>query len=313
MDGSARNETSTRRGMLRALARTAARHARDGVEIVGPSLEDTSAVAMPPLSPAVPERRPARSPERVASVQELLAIAHAEGLTRRDAELRGLARRSLRMTPIEAARAPAWILTAENWDAGSGEVLLATINLAAISTEERLPAGQGWLTLFVESGTQTTDPEPRRAHGVVLDAPPALSSPAEPVGLHPELVIPRRWHEAVQALDLDDREAEAYDRLRARLQTVQGVETDDHGGIEIAYHRLLGYPNETSGGMPLDCVRAWRDCSLPDPPADESGLLSNAWRLLAQVSIGERRRAYVWIHAGDLVGAEFGRLFAFVR
>ena len=104
------------------------------------------------------------------------------------------------------------------------------------------------------------------AHGVVLDFPAAISDVATPVALGPELVLPRRWHEAVQALGLDDTEADAYDRLRTRAQLLQGVESEDNGGPDIAYHRLLGYPNETTGSMPADCIRALHNWSAADEP-----------------------------------------------
>jgi hypothetical protein len=265
---------------------------------------------------AMPARHAARALARAPSLDELLELAHEEGLTRRDDELRALARRSLRMTPAEQGHGDAWILTGDDWGAAGGEVLLGLINLAAASAHDYGLSGTGWLVLFVASGDGSADFEARRAHGVLVDMPPAVSDAAEPVVLSPELVIPRRWHEAVQALEFDDSEVEAYDRLRTRLQAFQGIESDDDGGAQIAYHRLLGYPNETTGNMPQDCVRALRDWSAADglesdpvhPP-----LPSHEWRLLAQISVGQWRRAYVWIHRTDLDAGEYGNLCAFVR
>jgi hypothetical protein len=170
--------------------------------------------------------------------------------------------------------------------------------------------------VFVGASDDSSETEARRAQGFVLDMPAAISQGAEPVAVGPELVLPRRWHEAVQAVEFDHDEAEAYDRLRARLQGLQGVERDDDGGPGIAYHRLLGYPNETTGSMPGECIDALRRWSVGD--AAEPGPLSGAlpsleWQLLAQISVGERRRAYVWIRPSDLEAGVFDRLCAFVR
>jgi hypothetical protein len=327
MDELIEPDASTRRGLLRALARTAARQTREGAAALGPGgLEALLAGDEPPsarsqgaaapIMPAMPARSPARATARAASLDELLALAHAEGLTQRDDELRALARRSLRMTPTEAARADAWILTGDDWGAARDEVLLALIHLAATSAHDCCLPGEGWLALFIESSDGSIDSEARRAHGVLLEMPAAIPNGAEPVALSPELAIPRRWHEAAQALEFDDSEADAYDRLRTQLRVLQGIENDDDGGLRIAYHRLLGYPNETTGNMPPDCVRAQRDWSAAagletDPGAP--ALPSREWQLLAQISVGRRRRAYVWIHQTDLEAREFGRLVAFVR
>lgn len=327
MDELIEPETSTRRGLLRAFARTAARRAQEGADIVGPGglqgllmgdelASKGAAGEAPPNVPATPTRYPARAPMRAATFNDLLALARAEGLMQRDDELRALARRSLRMTPIEAAHADAWILTKDDWVATGDEVLLALINLSAAGIHGCELPGEGWLGLFVESVDGSAESDARRARGVVLDMPAAVSGAAEPAALHPELVIPRRWHEAVQALDLDDIEAKAYERLRKRVHVLQGVETEADGGPGIAYHRLLGYPNETTGNMPADCVRALRSWSVADGPESDPVdpvLPSREWLLLAQISVGERRRAYVWIRQTDLEAGEFGKLCSFVR
>ena len=324
MDELIEPETSTRRGLLRALAQTAARRTTDRADITGPggfhglltgdeSRSDGSADAVAPTGPA---RYPARTPVRAASVDELLALAHGEGLALRNDELRAVARHSLRMTPVEAGHADGWILTSDDSVDVGDEVLQALINLTATGVHDCGLTGTGWLALFVGSGHGSAESEARSAHGVVLDMPAAMSDAAEPVALHPELVIPRRWHEAIQALGFDDTEAEAYDQLRTRLQVLQGIESDADGGPGIAYHRLLGYPDETTGSMPLDCVRALRAWSAADglesDPVDPP-LPSHELKLLAQISVGERRRAYVWIHQTDLAAGEFGRFCAFVR
>jgi hypothetical protein len=320
-------EISTRRGLLRALAQTAARHTREGVEAVGPG--GLQGLLNPDQSPgdmvadaprwgvtARPARHPARRPERAASLDELLAFAHAEELTERDDELRRLAMRSLRMTTTEPANADAWILTSDDWITAGDEVLLALINLNATTIHHCELRVIGWLALFAQVGDSSIGSGAMHAHGVVLDLPAVIPDAAEPVALSPELVLPRRWHEAVQALDFDDTETEAYARLRARVQLLQGVENADDGGSGIAYHRLLGYPNETTGTMPSECCHALRDWSAAEGLGSDlvdAVLPSYEWRLLTQISVGERRRAYLWIRRTDLHTGEFGKLCAFVR
>jgi hypothetical protein len=327
MDELIEPEKSTRRGLLRAFAQSAARHTRDGAGALGAdrldpllTLDESSpgaaARAAAPGATAMPPRRPARRPEHVASFDELVALAHAEGLRYRDDELRRLATPSLRMTAVQPVHADAWILTSEDWSTAGHEVLLAVVKLGPATTQDCQLPSMGWLALLVDASDSTEESNMRRARGIVSDVPAAISNAAEPVALSPELVLPRRWHEMVQALALDDTEAHAYDRLRTRAQLLQGVESDDDGGPDIAYHRLFGYPNETTGTMPLDCVRALRDSSAAEAlglDVVDPVLPSYQWRLLTQISGGARRRTYVWIRQTDLDTGEFGELCAFVR
>lgn len=320
-------DMSTRRGLLGAVARAAARRTRERADLLGPGglqrllvpdepSGDVAAGAVLGGTTATPARRPAWTPEREASLDELLELAHEEGLVQRDDDLRGLARRSLRMTRVQPAEADAWIVTSEDWIAAGDEALLAVINLEATTIRDHGLPGAGWLALFVKADDGAAGLDPRRARGVVLDLPPAIPDAAEPVVLRPELVLPRRWHEVVQAIGFDDTEANAYDRVRTRAQLLQGVESDDDGGADIAYHRLLGYPNETTGSMPSDCVRALGDWLAPRGDALDAAdpmLASHEWRLLMQISSGERVRTYLWIRFADLNAGRFDTLCAFVR
>jgi hypothetical protein len=306
-------EMSTRRGWLSALARTARSRAAEVSEAVGPGglpglLDQVGSLDGRALAvgadaagtPAVGGREPARAPDRAVSVDELIALAHDEGLTRHDDELRALARRSLRMTSVVPRCAEAWLDTSDAWlDTPGSELLLAQIDLAAALAPGSGLRTEGWLILFARCDADATGEHVVRGHGVLLDDPAAVVEGAQPMALGPETVLPRPWHEAVQAIDFDGTELAAYARLRAQLQELQGVESDDDGGATIAYHRLLGYPDETTGSMPSEC----------EVSASEAG----EWRLLAQISIGRSRRAYVWIQVGDLAAGEFSNLRAFVR
>ena len=313
-------EMSTRRGWLSALARTARSRAQEVSESVGPgglpgllgqvgSLDVGGAAGAHAAGAhaasghaaggqAAGGRDPARAPDRAVSIDELIALAHDEGLTRHDDELRSLARRSMRMTAVVPRCAEAWVDTSDGWlDTPGSELLLAQINLAAAPPGSGLPT-HGWLILFAGCDGESDGALAVHAHGVVLDDPAAVIGGAEPVALGPETVLPRPWHEAVQAIDFDGTELAAYGRLRERVQDLQGVERDDDGGVNVAYHRLLGYPDETTGNMPSE-----REVS-----ASEAG----EWRLLAQISIGGRRRAYLVIAAADLAAGTFTNLRAFV-
>jgi Domain of unknown function (DUF1963) len=313
-------EPTTRRGWLSELARNARRRVQEGAEAVGPQglpgllaqldlfgdgaapgsvvpgsdVEDLSATGWDSA------RRPARAPDRVLSAQELLALANEEGLTGRDDALRALARSSLRMTSVVPRCAEGWIHPTDEWvDVAGSEVLLAQIDLAATrGFDAELPT-EGWLVLFAGTDDEPSGGEGFHAHGVLLEHPAAVLPAAEPVALGAELALPRVWNHAVQSLDLDEAESDAYTRVRARLQGAQGVERDDDGGPLIAYHRLLGYPDDTTGSMPAECAGEESDA------AD--------WRLLAQVSVGAFRRAYLWIRDADLVAGNFADLRAFVR
>jgi hypothetical protein len=313
-------ETSTRRGWLTALARNARRRVQEGAEAVGPQGLQGLLTQLDPFGDAVSPgsgvsgsdaaglsgtgwdsaRRPARAPDRAVSLEELITLAHEEGLAGRDDALRMLARTSLRLTSVVPRCAEGWIRTTDEWvDVAGSEVLLAQIDLgAARGSESGLPA-EGWLVLFAGADNEPSGGEGFHAHGVLLEHPAEVSGGSEPVALGTELALPRVWSDGVQVLDLDESESDAYERLRARVQELQGVEQDDHGDPLISYHRLLGYPDDTTGTMPFECAGEESD------PA--------AWRLLAQLSVGEYRRAYVWIRDADLTAGNFEDLRAFVR
>jgi Domain of unknown function (DUF1963) len=307
------SDVSTRRGLLRVLARNASerlrevapvlREARQSVEAFDLGAGDRSGHALETAWREDETPTPARAPVAAVSVEALIELAHHEGLGERDAELRDLARRSLRMTSADPVRAGASILTSDRWTtAGGTDTLVAQIDLAAAAVHESGVPAQGWMVVFVGPAGAEDTAAARTARGVVLDSPAEIGVGLEPMELGAELVLPRLWHESVQRLEFDDHEAEAYLRTRARVHELQGVEDDGDGGLSIAYHRMLGYPNETTGSMPSDCVAASDDQLQP-----------GQWRLLLQISVAARRRLYVWIRDADLRLGRFQQLCAFVR
>ncbi len=310
-------ETSTRRGWLSALARNARHQVQEGAEAVGPGGLRGLLAQMDPLSDAATDvvtsdptdysasdresaRRPARAPERAMPVEELITLAHEEGLTGHVAALRALARLSVRMTGVPPTGADGWVHATDDWvDVSGSEIVLAQINLAATGDYNVGLPTDGWLVVFAGTDVEPSGGEGFHAHAVVQEHPAERPPGTEPVALGAELALPRVWNDAVQAVGLDVAATEAYARTRAKLPDLQGVERDDDGGSLIAYHRLLGYPDDTTGTMPSECARRWSD------PSD--------WRLLTQVSLGDFRRAYLWIHEADLVAGRFDDLRLFVR
>jgi hypothetical protein len=144
-------------------------------------------------------------------MEDLIELAHSEGLTGRDATLCDVAQRSLRMTQTDPAHANAWILTGDAWTAADGtETLVVQLDLAAVAAHQfRLPT-RGWMVLLVESVRPPEHSAPRTARGVVLDSRAEMGTSLLPVGLDAELVMPRLWHDAVQRLEFDEGEGEAY-------------------------------------------------------------------------------------------------------
>jgi hypothetical protein len=308
------SDVGTRRDLLRLFARNARERAQEVAPLLGEARQSLQAIdlaggdltghTIEAEARADEIATPARAPVRALSVEDLIDVAHSEGLTERDAELRGVAQRSLRMTSTDPAGADAWILTRDAWAAPGGtEALVAQIDLAAAAVHDSKLPTLGWLVLFVEPLDASDESAARMARGVVLDSPAEISPGLEPVGLGAELVMPRLWNAAIQRLELDEAEAEAYVRVRARVHELQGVEDDDDGGLGIAYHRVFGYPNETTGSMPSDCVSG----------SEQDSHRSESWRLLVQISLSARRRLYIWIGDADLRLGSFEELCAFVR
>ena len=311
--------TSNRRDFLRTLGSRVVREAREITEIAAPSvramsefgniLGDNSATddSIPSdFEEPLPIRTEARAPDRCLELEELCELARNEDLEARLPEIQQLARRSVRITPDAAdpGQAEAWLdLDAglEIADAvepiwpGPEFVALAQIALSAPALHETSLAGSGWLVVSVErAATQSPEvPDALRARVQRHEQPLAFAPTMQPMRLGAQLLLPRVWSDPVQELELDPDEHYAYIRVRDQLSERQGVEVERDGGAELAYHRLLGYPDETTGAMPADCVGAAGD---------------GEWQLLAQLSVGWSQRVYVWVADDD-----HERAVAFIR
>ena len=297
---------TNRRGFLRALGLNAARGAQEVAATAAPLVRATSPLATlldaHPSAAAAdgdatrgPERPDAAVPSWCLSVDELRDLVLAEDLGHRAGEVAALTRRSLRLVPVRnPAHACAWLNLDESVALADGPVvrvpgesslLLAQISLAAPALLGTELAGTGWISILVDAETvEVSDwmsSPPRRGRIVMCDAPLGREN-LRPMVFAAQLVLPRVWSEPVQALDLSSDEHDAYVRLRDRLAVRQGVEIEHGGGAEVAYHRVLGYPDETTGTMPADCALVDGD---------------GPWRLLLQVSAGPTKRIYVWVRS----------------
>ena len=163
---------------------------------------------------------------------------------------------------------------------GFGQAMLARLDLRAEGMPESTET-TAWCGLNVAS----RDGGALYLRAELSTARNAGTGAMEAVEPHPLLTLPRVWTATVQQLDFDDVEHDSYVRLRDRLAAIQGVEAEPAGGEDKAYHRLLGYPDETTGAMPGMCAEL-------AGPAD--------WRLLFQLTVESEKRLYVWAPDGDL-------------
>ncbi len=329
-------EGSSRRGFLRSIMRDTARTAVEAGELLNAPRKKPAApppsVRPAPTGPVLQRARPA---DRTVTIEELLDLAGDYELADRRDALRGLARYSVRLTSptLDADPAGTWLsepsgglLDESAWPQWEGErlTLAAQLDLAdpALRDVDLPLPGDGRL-LFLYAAIQAPGGELARHTGAgrVLHVPAPPASAAE-ARLSVELTIPRVWAAAVQRLELDPIEHDGYLRLRRRLATLQDVELDDTFGAPIAYHRALGYPNETTGLMPLTCELVSGGQDATDVGLEEEVGDTARWRLLLQLTVsaggawdlgGEGGRLYFWITDEDLRAHDFSRVRAIAQ
>ena len=357
--------TSSRRGFLRHLIGEVGNQLGQLAGEAGPvggggAGEGPSLISRPPLA--------ARSlPSRGAvTVEDAVAIADACGLSSRLGAVRALAWRSVRLTLGDTGGATpqaswlgdtggatpqaSWLgdprVRPDNlaWSGEQEPRCLAGIDLAqaaAVLGDDDLLPFEGTLWCFappaVDVVAQRGDSQVCPVVVHTSERMPAAVSPPlsrveasswRSVELSAELQLPRVWSDAVQALDLDDGEHDAWQRLRQLVAGRQGVEVHDGTHGFRVMHRLLGYPDERRGDMPLACELLARGHVLGDEPprvhqyAAEAEPHTGRWRLLLQLSIddelgwswgGRRERLYVWVDEGDLAIGDFAHVRAFAQ
>ena len=317
--------------------RESARTAQEAGKLLGPPEPPSRgpAPAAPPQREVVLER--AKAAARTVTLEELVELGAELGLRDRLDDLRELARPSARMTSPTLDDHPAgdWLfepsaglLEEDDRPLWQGErlALVAQLDLDDPALRDvDLPLPRDGRLAFLYAALQAPSGElaSHAGAGRVLHLP-APSGPAPSARLSVELTLPRVWSAPVQRLKLDPIEHDAYLTLRRRLATLQDVELEDGFGEPIAYHRVLGYPNETTGLMPTICELAsgGEDATDLDAADDDLGRRAARWRLLAQLSAdasgpwtlgGSGGRLYFWVDEDDLRHADFSRVWAIAQ
>lgn len=272
-----------------------------------------------------------------AGLQALRAAADHVGLRDRHAALEALSRRSLRLSCDEQSSGERIVFGGEaglpegvEWPQWQGRPLTY---LAAVESDS-LP---GRLLFFFDtatapSGLQAADrgagrvllldaAHARTAPGPALPSARVLGSGAE------ELVLPRPWSTTVERLGLSEDERLAWEQLREDLAEAQGTEPPyELLATFHVVHRVLGFPDESHGDMPLICELCANGHDVPGgqalmhPEAEELERAATRWELLAQFSADSRlgwswahRRLYFWIDGAALARGEVGEVWAIAR
>jgi hypothetical protein len=332
---------SSRRGFLRSLMRESAKSASEASRLLNVPGLPPPLRPPPPPEPARSRRDPdfdrAKAASGIVTIDGLRGIAAEHGLEHHVDEIAALARHSVRLTSPTLQDDPvgAWlfeptegVLDESVWPLWEGErlTLVAQLDLTDPALRDvDLPLPVAGRLIFLWAAVQAPSGQ-LAAHagaGRVLHVPtPDGAAPATRLSV--ELTLPRVWAAPVQALGLDPVEHDGYLKLRRRIATMQDVELDDGFGRPIAYHRVLGYPNETGGLMPITCelTSSGRDATDLDAADDDVGARAGRWRLLAQLTAGaegpwnlggEAGRLYLWITDEDLRAGDFSRVRAIAQ
>lgn len=352
---------ASRRNFLKLALKQTVDNAREAAREAGELRTEITrtALGLPELSPAPaprlsitdpPRPRPtgrAGATERTVSLDELLTLASEHGLTARLDAVGALARASVRLVhagsagPCEPGRSRFGgepdLPTDVEWPTWEGErlVLLAELALAELApllAPGTLPA-RGRLLVFYAAQAQPSGMRAEHGHAVRLlltdEAPPGAGTDVTGYPITPtaELTLPRRWAAPVVALGLDDAEAAGWGDLRDRLAGLQGTTPEDRARDFRALHRLLGWPDERRGEMPLACELLARGAELADEPASlhpDAAVArerADGWRLLLQLSTDDElswrwadrtdSRLFVWIHEERLAAGDLSAVRAF--
>jgi hypothetical protein len=274
-------------------------------------VEPRHADPLPPSESA--ELEPAARTSAVVSDEGLLELAEGCDLNELAEQVQGLSVRGSRLHPELGAPQPPGRLRPP-----------AEVTVDLTTLPRHLPLlDAGALRVEVDPDALTGN------QGPVEVAVALVSESAAPRLLAcPELTLPRAWSAPVQALGLRPDQLERWEELRRRLAAAQGVELTDHPARPFSIHRLLGYPDEQTGEMPVWCELREQGIDLGGEPvfmhplAQQVGAEARRWRLLLQISRDARlgwrwgtgfERLYVWIPATDLRSGRLDRVRALIR
>jgi Domain of unknown function (DUF1963) len=317
-----RDDLTDRRGLLRKLA---ARVADGAKEIAG---------AAPEPDPHEPG---AQLPDAALTIGEVLELATEHGLAARLDDVRRLCRASARLAP---APSDAEVRSHAGGGASPPEVevplwsggplpLVARIDLAeaaAAADVSPLPR-DGTIWVFCDRDAVRSGRDGAACRVLFDDSQRPHAPGARALATAGELVLPRVWSERVAALELSAEEHAGWEALRHRIAAAQGVEPFDADPWRPV-HRLLGWPDERGGWMPLACAMLDAAVDLGSerppahPPTPELAAASARWRLLIQVSAdpaldpgwrGARERLYLWSDERALAEHDLTGVRAFVQ
>ena len=339
------SKRTNRRDAFRRLLHETVRGAQ---EVAGPLLPGEVKSSKPVTPSPRPRRETVVAPPAHSSVgcEELLRLASTLGLAERLAEVRSLARPSLRATLPSSGEPPTGrsqlggepdLPSGTEWPSWNSEPLafVAQLDLAAVGGpilgSSPLP-GPGLLLIFcaasLPSGLDPDHAGSCRVIWVPAQGRPPLPRPADevngrpgrPILLTPEVVFPRPWSDAVNALGLTEGERIAWADLRRELASAQGVQLHDEVRGFLAVHRVFGYADERRGDMRLACELLARGANLEGrgvrthPMAASVGTGADRWQLLLQLSRdatlssivkGDWERLYLWVDAAALEVRDF--------
>jgi hypothetical protein len=286
------------------------------------------------------------APDHMAKLEDVAHIAHQVGLGHRLDDILALAQPSIRLVPTvpESATGASHLggrpsrVDQANWPRHHGRrlPLLAEIDLAALDAGT-LPSdalASGGMALFCDVSSRGGSGSVAHVALIVshdeATAGAAITDPDDPLSVAlrvcPEMVLPRLWTSRVQQLELSPAEGAAWERLRTDLASLQGTEPWDLAPATAKAHRMLGYPDEKTGDMPLACELLARGHDLHgEPPAMHPEAraaepMSAQWRLLLQLDIAQAipsidaaGQVFVWVRDADLRAGQVTPTYAFIR
>jgi hypothetical protein len=293
---------TNRRGMLRRFVGEAVGLATQlGRLETAPDSPEQSA----PSNTHLPSPHPAAAAAtRTPTIAEIEAAAERAGLADRAEEVRRLLVPSFRLVRREGpTHDPADPTLGIAWEAKSA--------VGAPVVQVSLSEGRD-LTCFRE---RPTCPRAPIAPYAIRVCGAGDVGEGHPLELSMEFVLPRAWSSAVQALGLSAAELDAWEALRGRLATLHGLTPPDALVGTATIHRVLGYPDETTGSMPLACAMLAAGIDLGDAPpfahpeARRYEPEATDWRMLLQLSRDDtlgwswgprNERLYIWTRKGQL-------------